>query len=90
MVRYILGGWELELYSQHEWPMMWWYLYELLYPWMVNCLHRADTVLSEHLETADKDKKGNKNKKKPKPANKKGMKSRPYISKIAYYQVMFT
>ncbi len=90
MVRYILGGWELELYSQHEWAMMWWYLYELLYPWMVNCLHRADTVLSEHLETADKDKKGNKNKKKPKPANKKGMKSRPYISEIAYYQVMFT
>ena len=87
MVRYILSGWELELYSGHEWAMMWWYLYELLYPWMVNCLHRADTVLSEHLESTDRDKKGNKNKKKPKPANKKGVKSRPYISEIAYYQV---
>merc|ERR1719450_773381 len=86
MVRYILSGWELELYSSHEWCIMWWYLYELLYPWLINCLHRADTVLSEHLENVDKDKKVNKNKKKPKTANKKGMKSRPYITEIAYYQ----
>ena len=85
MVSYILSGWELELYSSHEWSMMWWYLYELLYPWLINCLHRADTVLSEHLDNVDKDKK-NKNKKKSKPANKKGVKPRPYMFEIAYYQ----
>ena len=86
MVRYILSGWELELYSSHEWAMMWWYLYELLYPWLINCLHRADTVLSDHLENIDKDKKS-KNKKKSKPTNKKGVKTRPYMYEIAYYQV---
>ena len=87
MVMYILSGWELDLYSSHEWAMMWWYLYELLYPWLINCLHRADTILSEHLENSDKDKKNNKNKKKPKTSNKKGVKSRPYLTEIAYYQV---
>jgi len=86
MVMYILSGWELDLYSSHEWAMMWWYLYELLYPWLINCLHRADTILSEHLENSDKDKKNNKNKKKPKTSNKKGVKSRPYLTEIAYYQ----
>ena len=87
MVRYVVSGWELELYSGHEWAMMYWYLYELLYPWMINCLHRADTVLSDHLDTVDKDKKLSKNKKKPKSGAKKGMKSRPYITQIAYFQV---
>ena len=75
MVRYVVSGWELELYSGHEWAMMHWYLYELLYPWMINCLHRADTVLSDHLDNVDKDKKLSKNKKKPKSGAKKGMKS---------------
>ena len=87
MVRYVVSGWELELYSGHEWAMMYWYLYELLYPWMINCLHRADTVLSDHLDSVDKDKKLSKNKKKPKSGAKKGMKSRPYITEIAYFQV---
>ena len=57
MVRYTLSGFELELYSAHEWAMVWWYLYELLYPWLINCLHRADTVLSEHMENMDRDKR---------------------------------
>jgi len=88
MVRYTLSGFELDLYSAHEWAMVWWYLYELLYPWLINCLHRADTVLSEHLENMDRDKrdKGGKGKKKAKAVTKKGVKSRPYLTEIACYQ----
>jgi len=88
MVQYTLSGFELELYSVHEWAMVWWYLYELLYPWLINCLHRADTVLSEHMENMDKDKKdkGGKGKKKTKAATKKGVKARPYLTEIACYQ----
>jgi len=87
MVRYILSGFELELYSVHEWPMIFWYLYELLYPWLINCLHRADTVLTEHYENVEKEKrdKGGKGKKKAKSTNKKGAKLRP-LSEIACYQ----
>merc|ERR1719419_1050611 len=88
MVRYTLSGFELELYSVHEWAMVFWYLYELLYPWLINCLHRADTVLSEHIENIDREKreKGGKGKKKTKAMTKKGVKSRPYLSEIARYQ----
>ena len=43
-----LGTWliyhvlKLMVYSVNKWAMVWWYLYELLYPWLINCLHRAD------------------------------------------------
>ena len=59
MIRYILSGFELELFSQHEYPYMYWYLYELLYPWLTTCLHRADTCLLDHdtyLESVQKSK----------------------------------
>lgn len=46
--RYLLSGFELELYSVHEYPYIFWYLYELLFPWLTTCLHRADTYLIEH------------------------------------------
>ena len=46
MIRYILSGFELELFSLHEYPYMYWYLYELLYPWLTTCLHRAESCLS--------------------------------------------
>ena len=88
MIRYILSGFELELYSVHEWSMMWWYLHELLYPWIINCLHRAETLLSQYQDSADKEKKSSKNKKKSNPANKKGAKSRPYLTEIAAFQVL--
>jgi len=91
MVRYTLSGFELELYSVHEWSMVWWYLYELLYPWLINCLHRADTVLAEHLETQEREKQtgkqgGKQNKKKVKASTKKTARLRPYLTEIACYQ----
>lgn len=46
--RFLLSGFELELYSTHEYSYFYWYLYELLFPWITTCLHRADTYLVEH------------------------------------------
>jgi len=86
MVRYVLSGFELELYSVHEWRMVFWYLYELLYPWLINCLHRADSLLAEHIENQDKEKaRAGKSKKKTKASAKKP-KLRPYLAEIASYQ----
>ena len=48
MIRYILSGFELELFSVHEFPYLYWYLYELLYPWLSTCLHKADSHLQEY------------------------------------------
>ena len=83
---------KLMVYSVNEWAMVWWYLYELLYPWLINCLHRADTVLSEHMENMDREKrdKAGKGKKKAKSNPKKGVRSRPYLTEIACYQVGLT
>ncbi len=53
MVRYILSGFELELYSQHEYPYLYWYLYELLFPWLASCLQRADAHLLEHEQSLE-------------------------------------
>lgn len=53
MIRYVLSGFELELYSFHEYPYLFWYLYELLYPWLSTCLHRADAYLQEHEQAAE-------------------------------------
>ena len=41
MVRYVLSGFELELYARHEYCYIFYYLHELLYPWLINCLHRS-------------------------------------------------
>jgi len=82
MIRYVLSGFELELYSRHEYPYVFWYLYELLYPWLINCLHRADTYLSEHNDETKK----SKSKKKAKSSTKKSARSRPYVTEIACYQ----
>ena len=48
MIRYILSGFELELFSAHEYPYLYWYLYELLFPWLTTCLHKSDSHLIEY------------------------------------------
>ncbi|XP_043223591.1 N-alpha-acetyltransferase 35, NatC auxiliary subunit-like [Amphibalanus amphitrite] len=48
MIQYLLSGFELELYSAHEYHYIYWYLSECLYGWMVSTLNRADSFLAEH------------------------------------------
>lgn len=86
MVRYLLSGFELELYSTHEYPYLYWYLYELLFPWLITCLHRADTNLVEHEQLAESLRNAGKNKKKVKNANKKKTTVRPYSREITLFQ----
>lgn len=45
---YILSGFDLELYSCHEYLYIFWYLHEYLYPWMISKLeNRSDYTLEK-------------------------------------------
>lgn len=84
MIMYLLSGFELELYSVHEYYYIYWYLYEFLYGWLVSALTRADSFLVEQeLITELQNSKGNKKKK---TKNKK--KPRPYNKDIIYFQAL--
>merc|ERR1719193_1352031 len=85
MIRYVLSGFELELYAAHEYPYVFFYLHDLLYPWLINCLSRADTSISEHMASVEAKKK-DKSKKKSKNGSKKSTRSKPYSIDIAVYQ----
>uniref|UniRef100_T1JNY4 Protein MAK10 homolog n=1 Tax=Strigamia maritima TaxID=126957 RepID=T1JNY4_STRMM len=80
MIHYVLTGFELELYSTHEYHYVFWYLFEFLYGWMVSALSRADSFLLEQ-ETYIEQQKGRSAKKK----NKK-KKLRPHGREITLYQ----
>lgn len=64
MSMYLLSGFELELYSIHEYIYIYWYLSQFLYNWIVSTLNRAE-CLTEHAKNAIKQQKKTKpNKKK--------------------------
>lgn len=81
MIMYLLSGFELELYSTHEYHYIFWYMYEFLYGWLVSALSRADSFLveQESMVEAHKGRGAKKNK-----AKKKKM--RPYGKEIMIYQ----
>lgn len=58
-----ITGFELELYSTHEYKYVFWYLYELV-GWLVSCLNRADSYLQSNIVLNAKNVKKNKNHKK--------------------------
>lgn len=84
MIMYLLSGFELELYSTHEYYYIYWYLYEFLYGWLVSALTRADSFLVEQELITELQK--TKNNKKKSKSNKK--KPRPYNKDILYYQAL--
>ncbi|KAF4529306.1 hypothetical protein B566_EDAN011400 [Ephemera danica] len=84
MIMYLLSGFELELYSKHEYHYIFWYLYEFLYGWLVSALSRADNFLLEQ-DVALENAKG-RSSKKNKP--KKKIKVRPYGKEITLSQAM--
>lgn len=47
MIQYLLFGFELELYSEHEFYFIYWYLQENLLSWMVSNLVRARNLLGQ-------------------------------------------
>ncbi|KAJ8981491.1 hypothetical protein NQ317_007017 [Molorchus minor] len=84
MIMYLLSGFELELYSVHEYYYIYWYLYEFLYGWLISALSRADSFLVEN-EILNELQKG-KGASKKKPKFKK--KPRPYNRDIIYLQAL--
>lgn len=84
MIMYLLAGFELELYSVHEYHYIYWYLYEFLYGWLVSALTRADSFLVEQ-ELINELQKGKGNYKK-KAKHKK--RPRPYSREIIIYQAL--
>ncbi|RZF44671.1 hypothetical protein LSTR_LSTR000623 [Laodelphax striatellus] len=84
MIMFLLSGFELELYSTHEYPYIFWYLYEFLYGWLMSSLTRADSFLSEQEmmssgEGKNRSQRRNKTKKK---------RTRPYAREITLYQAL--
>ncbi|XP_063228469.1 N-alpha-acetyltransferase 35, NatC auxiliary subunit [Bacillus rossius redtenbacheri] len=83
MIMYLLSGFELELYSTHEYHYIFWYLYEFLYGWLVSALSRADSFLLEQ-EAIAENQKGRGSKK----SKSKKKKIRPYGREITVYQAL--
>lgn len=83
---YLLSGFELELYSVHEYHYIFWYLYEFLYGWLVSAITRADTFLMEQ-DVHNDTHKGRGGKKSSKNKKKKST-PRPYNLEILMYQAL--
>lgn len=83
MIRYVLTGFELELYSVHEFAYIYWYLYEFLYGWLLSSLSRAEAYVAE-AENANCEKSGKKSSKNRAKNNKS--KSKAYTKEILLIQ----
>lgn len=88
MMLYLMSGFELELYSVHEFLYIYWYPYELLIGFIVSALTRAESALLEQEALMEQLNKigGNSKQRKPKPKKKKQLK--PYRQEIVYYHAM--
>ncbi|XP_008554508.1 N-alpha-acetyltransferase 35, NatC auxiliary subunit [Microplitis demolitor] len=86
MVMYLLSGFELELYSVHEYHYIYWYLNHFLYGWLVSALTRADSFLMEQ-DIHSEMHKGRGGKKSAKNKKKK-VTPRPYSLEMLMYQVL--
>ncbi|XP_013109399.1 N-alpha-acetyltransferase 35, NatC auxiliary subunit homolog isoform X2 [Stomoxys calcitrans] len=95
MMLYLMSGFELELYSVHEFLYIYWYPYELLIGFIVSALTRTENNLlaQEEYEREQQAKiqaaTSAKNRNKPKPKkNKKQQK--PYRQEIFYYHALLS
>lgn len=84
MSLYLLSGFELELYSVHEFLYIYWYLFEFLYSFIISALTRADSLLLEQENYQEQQiNKNNTKQRKLKPKKKKNH-QKPYRSEIIY------
>ncbi|KAJ4941750.1 hypothetical protein JOQ06_011624 [Pogonophryne albipinna] len=81
MVQYLLSGFELELYSMHEYYYIYWYLSEFLYAWLMSTLSRADSSQMAEERLLEEQVKGRSSKK-----IKKKKKVRPLSKEITMSQ----
>lgn len=71
MIQYLLSGFELELYSPHEYHYVFWYL-EFLFGWHMTCLNRAEKLLQAQEAALEQKsgRSGKKNRRKKKASEK--------------------
>ncbi|XP_077416930.1 N-alpha-acetyltransferase 35, NatC auxiliary subunit [Vanacampus margaritifer] len=81
MIEYLLSGFELELYSMHEYYYVYWYLSEFLYAWLMSTLSRADASQMAEERILEEQVKGRSSKK-----SKKKKKVRPLSKEITMSQ----
>uniref|UniRef100_A0A8D0IC96 N-alpha-acetyltransferase 35, NatC auxiliary subunit n=2 Tax=Sus scrofa TaxID=9823 RepID=A0A8D0IC96_PIG len=81
MIQYLLSGFELELYSMHEYYYIYWYLSEFLYAWLMSTLSRADGSQMAEERIMEEQQKGRSSKK-----TKKKKKVRPLSREITMSQ----
>uniref|UniRef100_A0A8C9SWA3 N-alpha-acetyltransferase 35, NatC auxiliary subunit n=1 Tax=Scleropages formosus TaxID=113540 RepID=A0A8C9SWA3_SCLFO len=81
MIQYLLSGFELELYSMHEYYYIYWYLSEFLYAWLMSTLSRADSSQMAEERILEEQLKGRSSKK-----SKKKKKARPLSREITMSQ----
>lgn len=81
MIHYLLSGFELELYSMHEYYYIYWYLSEFLYAWLMSTLSRADSSQMAEERILEEQQKGRSSKK-----TKKKKKARPLGREITMSQ----
>ncbi|KAJ7420911.1 N-alpha-acetyltransferase 35, NatC auxiliary subunit [Willisornis vidua] len=81
MIQYLLSGFELELYSMHEYYYIYWYLSEFLYAWLMSTLSRADSAQMAEERIMEEQQKGRSSKK-----TKKKKKVRPLSREITMSQ----
>ncbi|XP_018114529.1 N-alpha-acetyltransferase 35, NatC auxiliary subunit isoform X2 [Xenopus laevis] len=81
MIQYLLSGFELELYSMHEYYYIYWYLSEFLYAWLMSTLSRADSSQMAEERLMEEQQKGRSSKK-----TKKKKKVRPLGREITLSQ----
>uniref|UniRef100_A0A8K9VDU9 N-alpha-acetyltransferase 35, NatC auxiliary subunit n=1 Tax=Oncorhynchus mykiss TaxID=8022 RepID=A0A8K9VDU9_ONCMY len=81
MIQYLLSGFELELYSMHEYYYIYWYLSEFLYAWLMSTLSRADSSQLAEERLLEEQQKGRSSKK-----TKKKKKARPLSREITMSQ----
>uniref|UniRef100_A0A8C6CT46 N-alpha-acetyltransferase 35, NatC auxiliary subunit n=1 Tax=Moschus moschiferus TaxID=68415 RepID=A0A8C6CT46_MOSMO len=63
MIQYLLSGFELELYSMHEYYYIYWYLSEFLYAWLMSTLSRVDGSQMAEERIMEEQQKGRSSKK---------------------------
>ncbi|CAD6998595.1 unnamed protein product [Ceratitis capitata] len=90
MLLYLMSGFELELYSVHEFMYIYWYPHELLISFMISALTRTENNLLVQEEYAEHQSKlqgiNSKNRKPKLKKNKKQQK--PYRQEIVYYHAL--
>lgn len=84
MSLYLLSGFELELYSVHEFLYIYWYLYEFLFGFIVTTLSRAESLLA--MQDITSESKTNTKQRKLKAKKKK--QSKPFLREIMYNHAM--